>query len=1109
MGKLKQKFKGATGYHDDSDSVSELSHDESSIHSNTSKSDAFRAKFGNFGKKKKGSDGTASVGSGSRKTYQGHNSRGEASRIGAGLAVTNDKRNTARTSNRSFRGSAASDDTGSTATAKTSRSKKVDEKRLIKDAKSRFNIGLVYLKTGDYAKAQENLEHSLFCHIQVSGHDAKAYTNDAIFAIAGVREKLGDCYVANTAIADKYLAVDHYEESRRLLKSVDPEDAPDNLTEMLQRVEEKLKQPDLRNAAPPKKRPPAHKSNKYQMQGNEKAKKMLGVGVNGGVGAAAATATIPYDRRQKKTIIGELEKIDVLGIGTGIGKGFGVIHEIAHEVADGIHEVAENIKDIIDDSSDEDSIPKTRRLRDAEKFEAAIAHLERDNHRTALNHLISLQEGGSMTSEDFRHQMADSMLKVATSAFEAGKISIATDAYEKAYAVLTHDKDPGDNMKIALRGCIKCHKLLAMETEGIRAYGSAISHRSRVCQLLEEDNRTVPACEQQVKIAHLHGIKEEYAKSAVALSEAIRRLYRGVKSVDNMANDRRDLLIQCHLMQAVFYSKSKKWNEALEQYDEALPLIAKKEGQGSKQYNSASIHKSALLVTIGSHCLAAPIINQYLKLAEFSDPDLIVDDLDHALALDTSAATNLKAGNVDKAIFIFERKLEFVKTLPNNDEMKSDTLHKLGCLHANKNQPKMALPLLNQALSTKKFVFDGKHRSVLETTWAVAATNHTLGDNDKALKEYSVLLEKMSHVKDMPVDSVIIHNSAGKLFFEDGKVDKAIHSFRQALQGADTSNNLQLKSEITLNLANALSTRGEADKAMELYGNLLSTKSLKKTKISYLTRFNKSLLLIKMGEVEKAKGILQKIVDTRSSVANDVRGNIYLTLGNLAVSDGNIDEGLGYFEKSFDVVDDDDLSARAEAKRSMAMAQLGAGQTDKAILILEDVLEDILNSGGKEKAVNILSAEIWNSLARVYKKKGDLPQVKNFSKLALQEYKAELGETNPITLRNVANLQLILLEEAEDLEKSEAKSVIDAAKFELEETLEAFVSLDDPWTYRLDVASLKTNLGFIAIWQGKPKKAKKLVRQIKEIELPPEHTLVRQIMVLEERIEELEMKKKK
>jgi len=131
----------------------------------------------------------------------------------------------------------------------------------------------------------------------------------------------------------------------------------------------------------------------------------------------------------------------------------------------------------------------------------------------------------------------------------------------------------------------------------------------------------------------------------------------------------------------------------------------------------------------------------------------------------------------------------------------------------------------------------------------------------------------------------------------------------------------------------------------------------------------------------------------------------------------------------------------------------------------------------------------------------------SFYYTALQTYKSELGETNPITLRNVSNLQLLNLEEAEGLEKDEAKPIINAAKYEMEGALETFVSLDDPWTYRLDVASLKTNLGFVAVWQGKPKKARKMVRQLKEIEVPVEHSLAHRIETLEERVEELERKK--
>lgn len=668
-------------------------------------------------------------------------------------------------------------------------------------------------------------------------------------------------------------------------------------------------------------------------------------------------------------------------------------------------------------------------------------------------------------------------------------------------------------MKLALKGCIKCNKLRAKEMEGAQDYDSAISHRTKVYQFLDENNRTAPACQQQVKIAHLHAENEDFAKSIVALSEGIQRLHKGVETIDKMASCRVDILIQCYEMQAICYARLEKWYEALERYNKALPLIAKKDGydaEGNKQYNSMLIQKSVLLLTMGNHRLSANTISQYLKNATFSQQmagALIVDDFDHALALDTSAATHLKSGNVDKAISVFKEHLAFVKSLPNSDVLKSGTLHRLGCLLANKKQYGSALPLLNEALGIKKTVYDENHKSVLDTTWAVAATYHSMGNKQKALEQYLVLMDKTNNVDDMPVDVAHVRHCVGRLFFEDGKPCQAIDMFRSALSEAETPDKLQLKSEIMLNLANSLTATGEVDAGIEIYDKLLRGKWPKKTKIPFLSRFNRSLALLKEGELEEAKGILYQIGENRSSTAKDAKGKIYLALGHVAAMDGNVDEAVDYFENSFDVAGDD-ISAMARGKKCFAMVQMNSGQIAEAFTTLEEVLEDISNSSAEGRTVNILKAETWNVMAWAYKKDGDLSQAKNFAKLALQIYKTELGEKNPITLRNVSNLQLLLLREAENLETSEAKSIIDAVKYELEDALGVFVEMNGMGVYGLDVASLKINLGFIAVWQKKPKKARKLLRQIQEMNLPSWHSLINRSVVLEEYVEALEKRER-
>ncbi|KAL7550050.1 hypothetical protein ACHAWF_013286 [Thalassiosira exigua] len=1004
---------------DASDSISDISHDDSaSVVSNMSKSSAFKARFGKFGKKKAkpagGSGGGGGSVGGASRGAKSARSTTRSTPQSPGAAQSVDGRS-GRGTVRSAGGGGDARSVGSARSRQTAGAggSQVDEKRLSKDAKSRFNIGLIYLKTGDYSKARENLEHSLYCHIQISGHDHKAYKNDTLFSIAGVREKLGDCYVADPSVADKAVALDHYDESLRLLKSVDPEDAPDNIGEMRERVEEKLKSPEVSKIerAAPRQRTSGGQTGKYQMKGNEKAQKLMGVGAAGGAAAGAAAARgggggggggggvkAVGKRETKKGRDTVLGKIGLGKLQDAVDETFDAIHDLGHNIKDGINEGLG-----LDDSSHNSSTASGRgslRGKEVEEFEVAMDHLRRDNHRTALNYLMSLEEKEQMMkNDDYRTELAACMIKVAESSLEANKEKVATDAFEEAYTILKATPDNGgensqekaDNLKLARRGCLRGHKTLAANMEGIRGYEEAIQQRTRVYQLLDEDGRCAPACSQLIRIPYLHREREDHAKAAVTLSDAVRRLHKGVRTPDLMPKDRIPLLIKCYRMRAICYAKSKKWNDALSQYDELLPLVAKNEGQGSEEYNSATIHKAALLVTMGNHRLAASTVEKYLKTAELQEEmhrgQLIVSEGDHLLALDTCAATNLKLGNIDAAVKVFERKLAFVKTRPGKDEQRADTMHKLGCLYAYKKQHEKALKMLDDALSTRKVVYDGRHHAVFESTWAVAATNHVLGDNEKALKDYSTLLEKMNKVEGtLPIDSVIIHTAAGKLFFDDGKVDRAVSSFKQALQTAETSGNQELTPQIMLNLANSLSAKGDHERAMDLYSSLLKNKSLKKTKIFFLTQYNKSLLMVDMGEVDPAKEILHRVADTKSSAANEVRGKIYLTLGNLAVKDGEFPEALEFYDKAMEAAQDDDFIGMAQIRKHVGMAHTESGQLDRALETFEDLLEDLSREeeeikGGRKKDVALLKAEVWNCLAKVYKKKDDLKEAKNYAKL--------------------------------------------------------------------------------------------------------------------------------
>jgi tetratricopeptide (TPR) repeat protein len=363
---------------------------------------------------------------------------------------------------------------------------------LMKNAKSRFNIGIVYLKTGDYEKSRENLEHSLHCHTQLAGHDTKSYTRETLFAIAAVHEKLGDCYSAKSNISNNSIAVGNYQESRRLLQLIDPEDASDNVIEMLERVGDQLKSPGLRGIEGRRRPlPQTNDSNSREMYGN----------------ADMNDPSSPSPPKFEKST--DANKLNfVANIMVGKFKG-----------------------DELDRTCSSESLSDS----DAENFAHAMLYSDRSDHQMAFDHLSSMQVLESMNNIGFRDEFVSNMMTMASSALGAGKTRLAVDAFEAAYtllktlqaesttkekwqSLLVKSKLPSSNkscmpgvhsdLVFARRGCIKSHKAMALDMESAMDYESAIQQRIRVKDLLEEDEQCIPACKQLMKIAYLHGEKK-------------------------------------------------------------------------------------------------------------------------------------------------------------------------------------------------------------------------------------------------------------------------------------------------------------------------------------------------------------------------------------------------------------------------------------------------------------------------------------------------------------------------------------------------------------------------------------------------------------------------
>ena len=636
--------------------------------------------------------------------------------------------------------------------------------------------------------------------------------------------------------------MDHYEEARRMLRTIDKEDAPEEVVEMIDRIDEKVKDPALKrirsntggSTAPLPLAPSSGYEKakaKYEKKGAPRSdgttlkksnKKGRGVAfaagtgavIGAGAGAAASKSVGEEDSTEDDFTPASIVRRGKRMTATGIGNLFGGIGDVIYPIGDVFNAARGDLAKSVADG--------LLSQNDVDQFEVAMEHLERNNHRTALNHLSQLQYGSGTNDPAFRQLLEVYMMRVAETAMKDDKIGVATDAYEESFALLRQEDDPGRNLRIVTRGCIKGHKMLAIEEERDEDWEAVIEHRNRVHQLLDMENKVVPTCEQLMIVAYCYGQLNNYEQSLDTLSDAMKRLTKGVRSMEVMPKNRVPPLIRCCQMRAVCYSKLEKWKEAHDQYDEVLPLIAREEGIMTKPYNHALIQKGALLVTLGKYKEATNTFTKYREMfkqdADMSNLQDIVEDHDHLLALDTSAAAHIKLGNYDAAIECFRYKLEKLNTIPKTDEMKGQTMHCLGCLLAYKQNFQDALPLLSKALDTRKFMYGGNNKFLMESSWSVAATSQAVGDSAKAMKEYGKLLEKMKKSDDIPINSISVLTSAGKLYFDNNKFDLAMKAFNDALKKVNSSggDNADLKSNILLNLANVQTAHGDTDKVCKL-----------------------------------------------------------------------------------------------------------------------------------------------------------------------------------------------------------------------------------------------------------------------------------------------------
>ena len=96
-----------------------------------------------------------------------------------------------------------------------------------------------------------------------------------------------------------------------------------------------------------------------------------------------------------------------------------------------------------------------------------------------------------------------------------------------------------------------------------------------------------------------------------------------------------------------------------------------------------------------------------------------------------------------------------------------------------------------------------------------------------------------------------------------------------------------------------------------------------------------------------------------------------------------IDSGLRYYENALDMFVDEhyDLPSITQTKKFMALAYMQLKKYDMSITILEDALTELSQPGMERKLYQLMKAEIWSCMSKVYQRQGAHASAKNFAKL--------------------------------------------------------------------------------------------------------------------------------
>jgi serine/threonine protein kinase len=417
---------------------------------------------------------------------------------------------------------------------------------------------------------------------------------------------------------------------------------------------------------------------------------------------------------------------------------------------------------------------------------------------------------------------------------------------------------------------------------------------------------------------------------------------------------------------------------------------------------------------------ALPIFEETLQIRRQLLGENHPDTID---SMDSLAAGYQERGQFGKALPLHERALQLRRaTLGENHPDTLKSMHNLAAGYKEAGQLTNALPLLQTTVELRRTQLGEDHPDTLNSMNTLAAAYRTAGQLERALPLLAKTLElRQAKLGDEHPHTLNSMNNLATAYRTAGQLDKALPLLERTLEirRARLGENHPETLNSFDNLANALHEAGQIEHALPLLERTLELRqaTLGRDHPRTMSSMNNlASALQAAGQIERAVALLEDTVELRCDKLGEQHQETLISMGNLASAyqaADQLDKAIPLYERTFELMRETLGSVHHDtlnAMNNLAAGYYADGQVDKALPLMQETLKLRQNTLGKDHPQTLNS---MGNLASTLHEAGQVESALSLFQETLELTRAKQGDHHPYTrslMRRLGELRLEIKE---------------------------------------------------------------------------------------------------